>query len=187
MKFRKPWSIIRKVGLSLIIILFVYLISLHPGGHRLLQRIIPPAGHIPGRNWDKGMRVRVYTTHLLCGHQDLAVYSHPNQRFIKEVIIGDNQQPDYKIQSHGRTLIYRIQKKDWCPSCNTHQFLGINGQTVVVRYGIPLKPGPVRENLHININKLPNSERTDLIRGIPFTDNKEKLQIIEGLSELTAH
>lgn len=184
MKLRKPWSVIRKVGFSLIIILFVYLISIYPGGNQLLQRIIPPAGHIPGRNWDKGMRARVYTTYLLCGHQDSFVYNHPNQRFIKEVTSLQDPDPDYNVQHQGRMLIYRIRKKSWCPSCDTHQFLGVNNQNVVVRYGTPGKPGPVRETIRINLNRLPNSERDDLTRGIPFRDNKEKLQIIEGLSEL---
>lgn len=184
MKLRKPLSVIRKIALSLIIILFVYIISNYPGNNPLIQRIIPPWGNIPKQERDQPMRVRVYTTHLLCGHQDSAVYNQRNQRIIKEVITRYDQHPDYKIQLQSRMLIYRIQKKDWCRSCDTHQFLGIHDQNVVVRYGTPDKPGPIRETLQINIHRLPNSERDDLMRGICFHHNKEKLQIIEGLSEL---
>jgi hypothetical protein len=184
LKFHKPLSIIRKITLSLFIILVVYLISIYPGSNRLIQRIIPPSGDIPRQKWDQRMRVRVYTTYLLCGHLDSIVYNHPNQRFIKEVISLQDPDPDYKVQPQGRMLIYRIRKRDWCPSCGAHQFLGVNNQNVVVRYGTPGRPGPVRETIHIKLNRLPDSERNDLIRGILFRDNKEKLQIIEGLSEV---
>lgn len=184
MKFHKPLSLIRKIALSLIIILFVYIISNYPGNNQLIQRIIPPSGNISGQKWDQHKRVRVYTTHLLCGHQDSIIYNHRNQNFIKEVITRQNSDPDYKVQHLGRMLIYRIRKRDWCLSCDTHQFLGINDQNVVVRYGVPGQPGPIRERIHINLKRLPNSERNDLRRGIPFDDNKEKLQIIEGLSDL---
>lgn len=183
MKIYKQLSIVRKVALSLIIILTVYLITICPGSNQLIQRIIPPSDNISGRKWDQPMRIRVYTTYLLCGHQERVIYNNPSQRFIKEVISPFEQHSDYKIR-RGRKLIYRIQKRNWCPSCNSHQFLGINDQNVIVRYGTPIKPGPVREILHINVNQLPNSEREDLMRGIRFTDNKEKLQIIEGLSEM---
>jgi hypothetical protein len=174
---------IRKIAVSLMIILFVYAISNYPGNRRWMQRVIPPIHDFSGQKWSQQKRVQVHTNYLLCGHRDLMVYNHQNQYFI-ETVISHAQQANYKISHQGRTMIYCISKKDWCPSCKSCQFLSILDQNVVVRYGTPGKPGPIRETLHINIDRLPKSEREDLRKGIRFRDNKEKLQIIEGLSEI---
>lgn len=180
MKIRKRFSIIRKIGLSFIIILVVYLLINNPDNHRLIQKIIPPAGNIRGPEWGQPLRARVDTMHLLCGHRDSIVFNRGDGRSVKKTITSQH----YTVQKQGRMLVYRTKKRDRCSSCGNHQFITISVPNVVVKYGTPIKPGPVRETLRINLNRLPNSERDDLMRGIPFRDDKEKLQIIEGLSEL---
>lgn len=129
-------AVIRKIVLSLLVILVVYIFSNHLGGIKLIRQFGA-------------------STH-------------------------------YTIHRHEHSVIYRIKKTDCCASCQKHHFLVIDGQKMVVRRGTPFKPGPISEIIQINVAKLPNSERKDLNHGIPFVDEKEKLQIIESLNELMA-
>jgi hypothetical protein len=144
-----------------------------------MKQIITPSV-LPEKEWHS----KIYTTHVICGHTDLIQDDQSRINLLKEASARNHKRPDIKVLIKDHLTIYRVKKRDWCDSCRHHQFLGIRGQNIVVLKGTPRKPGPVREILKININKLPASERDDLIRGIPFQNDKEKLQIIEGLSEL---
>jgi hypothetical protein len=74
-----------------------------------------------------------------------------------------------------------------CESCQKYHFIGIRNQNLVIMKGTPIKPGPVQENIQLPVERLPDSERLDLEKGIPFQTEKEKLQLLEGLRSLIAN
>lgn len=71
-----------------------------------------------------------------------------------------------------------------CPICGREQFIGIYHDKVAVFYGRPDRRGPVKEVMTLAVGRLPEQEKQDLDKGIVFSDSKEKLQLIEGLSSL---
>ncbi|HEX2952983.1 MAG TPA: BofC C-terminal domain-containing protein [Bacillota bacterium] len=84
----------------------------------------------------------------------------------------------------GNVLILKRTEEGLCSVCQKEQFFGIAKEKVVIYYGRPNRPGPVKEITSIPYDRLPEQEREDLSRGIIIRNSREKLQLLEGLSSL---
>ena len=182
---RFPLSLIRKISVSFIIVILVFGIARSPGVLKYVKQI---RGELkwPFERPSPLITTRVYITHLLCGHHDLVTNENQKMKLIKEATCNYHPSGELIIRTKDQQRLYYFKETGWCSSCSRYKFLGIQGSNIVVRNGTPWKPGPVQEIVKLSLSHLPFSERQDLRIGIPFTNEKEKLQIVESLSELMA-
>ncbi len=179
-KFRKSSRLIfRIIGLTLSVVVLGFILMKSPEIIQSVKQFITPSVLPPGR-W----QAKTHTTHLFCGHAQIIRDDSKTADFFKEAGANHGKNPNFEVRTNEHLIIYRVKKNDWCNSCRRNRFLGIQGENVAVLRGTPLQPGPVQEIININAGILPDSERNDLIRGIPFANEREKLEVLEGLSGL---
>lgn len=85
-------------------------------------------------------------------------------------------------QGDGMTLI--SNDEGYCPICEQEEFLGVLDGKVAVFYGRPERRGPIKEVTVLDVKSLPQQEQFDLAKGLIIKTDKEKLQLIEGLTSL---
>lgn len=118
-----------------------------------------------------------------CRHQTVEQSTFVSEKALKDFL--SRYHPQWKtVQSGPAKLKARTEVHRLCPDCRQYQFLGIQSGKVVIMRGTPAQPGPVVQSISLDIRILPKAEREDLERGIPFKDEKEKLQLLEGLNGL---
>ncbi len=84
----------------------------------------------------------------------------------------------------GRVLRVAHELNQLCPTCRRGRFLGVAEGLVAIYAGTPRYRGQVIEVTKIVANALPAAELADLEHGIILRDDKERLQILEGLAAL---
>lgn len=147
-----------------------------PGLGNILKKIITPSISKVDREWF----LELDKTYSLCGHSQTWQHRYMSRKLFNQAL---KENPGYRLKTTKDNLqVYAMQIPDFCAGCRNKQFLGIRDQQVAIIRGTPEKPGPVLEKTNIKITDLPKSELEDLQKGIPFKNNKEKLQLIEGLS-----
>lgn len=147
------------------------------------DKILPPFAFFHKQEFELTLR----KTYLQCRHVEIIRKKFNSVPALKAYVRANRYTPErnnQKPSSLKNSLVYTAFISGLCRTCSTHRFLGIRGEQVMVIYGIPSQPGPVQENTGIDIRRLPASEISDLEKGIPLKDDKEKLQIIEGLKGL---
>jgi len=85
-------------------------------------------------------------------------------------------------KSRGLQLTYEI--KGLCPSCRRSHFLGTWGGFVAVFTGLPGRGSSLLKMTSIPVESLPRAELEDLQKGIVYRSERERLQILEGLTAL---
>lgn len=122
---------------------------------------------------------------ILCGHSLSLQKTYPTKLAI-DAFLKRHENCIPRINT-GHIISCQEQVSDFCPTCRDKQFLGVRDQEVVVIRGTPGRPGPIKERTLIKIKFLPNAEIADLKSGIAFRDEKEKLQLLEGLNGLVSN
>jgi len=117
----------------------------------------------------------------LCGHTEIYKSTYNNESELQKVI---EQYPNPEIERQPNLYKVTLRISDWCGSCRQNRFLGVENKEVIVRRGTPNKPGPILESTGFLTLALPEAERVDLAKGIPFVDEEEKLELLEGLNSL---
>lgn len=177
-----PWSrltLLRVIGISLLIILVVYWGLKHnPMVISEIRKILFPSDTVSPQRWILESQ-KLYN---ICGHVESKRTEYHREGPFKAVI--ENHSKEIK-KVNNQSYTYLENNHDLCDSCKKNQFLGLDGQQIAVFRGVPSKPGPITERIVINLNKLPGAEVEDLKKGIPFQDGKEKLQLLEGLNGLS--
>lgn len=169
--------IVRILMVSLIVGAMVYLAYQNPGIVRLIRRMTSPVV-TPQKEWT----LRMSTIYLLCDHQETE-----QKRFTSlESLQAELQlyQGSETPTIGGNSYLLSFSQPNLCHSCQENQFLKAQGQQVVIIRGTPAKPGPAQNKIPFKVNELPEAERKDLERGIPFKDQKDMLQLMEGLKGL---
>lgn len=172
-------SLLRIITISLIIILTVWGTFRSPEMIRILKQIAAT----PSVLFTKPVyRVRLDFQYRECDHHRFTEASFASLNQLKTRL---QKYGHYQLQKQSdRHYICRIGTEGFCASCRDYQFLGISGSNVAVFRGTPRKPGPVKEITVLKAEQLPATERQDLSKGITFRDDKEKLQLLEGLNGL---
>ena len=130
----------------------------------------------------KSYILELRTTHPQCGHPDIEQKVYSSKYALNKAL---SKEAGFKYQKKvGNNYFYIKQGSVWCESCTKNQYLGIFEGKVAVFRGTPEKPGPVSETTEIRTDLLPKVELEDLKEGIRFADDKEKLQLLEGLDGL---
>lgn len=172
-------SILRVITISLIIVITVWGTFRSPEMFRVFKRIAAT----PSMLFSKPIyHVRMDFQYRECAHHRITDASFVSLNRLQSALrkYGRYQleeQPDHRY-------VCRIWTDGYCASCRDHQFLGISGSNVAIFHGTPLLPGPVKELTQLKVEHLPATERQDLSKGIIFRDDKEKLQLLEGLNGL---
>lgn len=132
----------------------------------------------------ESITVQVTDLYLGCQHTEeysKVIKSEELSTLLKEVEDWEIKRVDKK------NLILTRKNNGLCPICRQEEFLGIHGENIVIYFGRPDRPGPVKEVTPIKILSLPEKEIADLKRGVVFKDQKEKLLILEGYSGLSEY
>lgn len=172
-------SLLRIITISLIIVLTVWGTFRSPEMIRILKRIAAS----PALLFTQPVyRVKLDFRYRECNHHRFSEVSFTSLNRLKT---GLQKYGRYQLQKQpDHHYICKIETNGFCASCRNHQFLGISGSNVAVFRGTPTKPGPVKEVTVIKAEQLPATERRDLANGIIFKNDKEKLQLLEGLNGL---
>ncbi|MGQ9778534.1 MAG: BofC C-terminal domain-containing protein [Bacillota bacterium] len=129
--------------------------------------------------------IKASVLHTLCGHETPV---QKVDRRVLAVLAGRSVGARYAgwelVTKGPQGLSLRTARRDLCPRCRRLRFLGVADGVVAVYEGTPAHPGRVLERTAIRVEALPLPEQTDLRRGIPFADAKERLQLLEGLAAL---
>lgn len=176
-------AIIRICGVSLLIILVA--VAIKTGAIQSISRQIRTMVWHPQTPWS----LEIEQTFLKCGHRLHLENTYSSETAIRSYV---RRHPEYRFaKSRAAQARHRLsgveELADYCPTCRTKQFFGIRDQQVVVLRGTPGQPGPVKEKTSIQLRLLPAVELDDLRKGIPFQNEKDKLQLIEGLNGLTTN
>lgn len=137
----------------------------------------------PRRTQRATVVTNIYT---VCGHKRLGANPNPSMLDRLAGDITGARFGDWRIVSADRRelhLAYEI--RELCPSCKRARFLGISDGFVAVFSGTPAHRGEPVEITGIPAEALPQREMADLKRGIAFSGDKERLQLLEGLAALT--
>ncbi len=176
------WSkliLFRVIGISLLITVVIFWGLRHnPRAIEKFRRIISPSNTASPRKWI----LESQKLHTMCGHMESKRTEYFKEEPFKAVIKNYSRQVE---KVNNQSYRYLENNNNLCESCRKNQFLGIDGQQIVVYRGTPDRPGPITERIEINLSKLPEEEIEDLKKGIPFRDGKEKLQLLEGLNGLS--
>ena len=84
----------------------------------------------------------------------------------------------------GTVIVLQQEEPSLCSVCMREEYMGTHAGKVVIFHGRPERSGPIKEIFPLNVNELPEAEAHDLEKGIIFHDQREKLQLLEGLSSL---
>jgi len=129
--------------------------------------------------------VSVVTLYSTCGH------SAPDGRANPAAVTNLENGPvgarfgDWRLLDRsGRRLRLAYEVDGLCPVCRKSRFLGVHDGLVAIYAGIPGRRGEVLEVTRIPAEALPRAELADLEQGIAFKDNRERLQLLEGLASL---
>jgi hypothetical protein len=178
-KISLSWVRISLICITVIVI--VIMVSHQPGVEKLVKKIMTPSLATSEKEWI----LELDKTFILCGHSESVRSSYSSLELL-QAAIQDSHGYELK-KAKGNLQVYVMPVRDYCSNCLNNQFLGINEQNVAVIRGIPEKPGPILEKVAIKIDDLPKLELEDLQKGIPFKNDKEKLQLIEGLKGLSTN
>lgn len=185
----KYLKVIRVTVISLLVVLVTYGLSRNPGIIKDFKQMISPTAFISRNQLD----LEIQTIYLQCGHtESVHQYYKSKTALLKSVQetfqVSHNEGPSGTVRQKDKYTYWMIiNAAGLCESCQKHHFFGIHNQNLVIMKGTPLKPGPVQETIQLPLERLPDSERLDLEKGIPFQSEKEKLQLLEGLSSLIAN
>ncbi|MCL6590551.1 MAG: BofC C-terminal domain-containing protein [Firmicutes bacterium] len=184
MNFVKKYrQLIRVMLISLLIIVVVYGLSRNPGMIDDFKQMISPAAFISQIQWN----LEIKTIYLLCKHTESVHRHYPSKTALLKSVPQTIQAAHHLRQKDKHTYYFIVNAAGLCESCREHQFFGIQNGKLAVMKGTPIKPGPIQENIQLPVDQLPDSERLDLEKGIPFQSEKEKLQILEGFKSLIAN
>ena len=176
-------TLFRIIGISFLIVIVA--VAVKTGSFRGITRQIRAAVWHSQTPWS----LEIDLTFLKCDHHLNLENVYPSETAIRNYL---KRHPEYRLAKE-QTALTRNRLSgaedldDYCPTCRSKQFLGIRKQQVMVLRGTPGQPGPVKEKITIQAHLLPAAELADLQKGIPFRDEKEKLQIIEGLNGLVTN
>lgn len=171
------------VWIRLAVIIMIIMVSIgvgyrYPKVTKGIQNIFSTVSLFRSEPWT----LEKITVFKECRHQTVEQSTFASAKDIKTFL---SKCPQGEIVENGQAKIKtQIEEEGFCSSCNQYQFLGIKSGKVVIMRGTPDKPGPVIQSIPMDVHLLPMAEREDLQRGIPFKDEKEKLQLIEGLNGL---
>ena len=179
---RDLWSnlrLLRVLGISLLIITtVVWTFKNNPRAVGKLKQMMFPSETSSPQRWILDSQ----KLHTICGHLESKRTEYVKEGSFKAIIKNYSKQVE---KVNNQSYRYLERSYDLCNSCRNNQFLGLNGQRIAVFRGTPDNPGPIMEQIEIDLSKLPMEEKEDLKKGIPFRDGKEKLQLLEGLNGLT--
>lgn len=141
------------------------------------------------RPWNPGVEqstLEAEVIYLACGHRGAR---RPVDRAIRAMLARSKSGVSiegWKIVSRqGRSMRVLYKDSRACPTCRGARFLGITSNGFVAVFsGTPANPGSPLAMTKIRADDLPEPELLDLQRGIPFMTEKERLQILEGLTAL---
>lgn len=175
-----PRALLRLLAVLLVITATVIWAYLNPDTTLKIKQKLMRSAMIPLKKEASILEIRL--EHPLCGHTEIKRINYQSkERYQAEL----RRISDYRVlKGKGDRLIYVCKGSDLCDSCQNHFFMGISGEKVVIFRGTPAKRGPVMEATDITAKLLPKVEKIDLEKGIPVKDDKEKLQLIEGLHGL---
>ena len=124
----------------------------------------------------------VYT---ICGHRTQGGKINPSvAAILAERPIGARLGDWRLLGRDGQFLHVAHELNQLCPTCRRGRFLGVAEGLVAIYAGTPKYRGQVLEVTKIMANALPAAELADLERGIIVRDERERLQILEGLAAL---
>jgi len=174
----KPIFWIRLGVITLIVGVTIGIGYRYPEVTREIQKIFSAVSIQQSELWT----LEKITVFKKCRHQTVEQSTFASIKALKDFVM---KHPQWETVGSGPTKFQTIiEVHDFCSDCQQYQFLGIKSGKVVIMRGTPAKPGPVIQAISMDVQLLPEAEREDLQRGIPFKDEKEKLQLIEGLNGL---
>ncbi len=130
---------------------------------------------------DTSWQLTLIKKYELCGHTEISQSIYQSESELQKII---QQYPGAEVKRELNRYEVTIRIADWCESCRRHRFLGVDDKEVVVKRGVPGQPGPVLELTGLLIQMLPVTEISDLRKGIPFVNEEEKLELLEGINSL---
>jgi hypothetical protein len=138
--------------------------------------LILPSTKVPE---EKMIILELQTEYSLCKHLEIEQIEYKSDDQLQQDL---EDKTGYRlVEALEDRHIYKRVVNDVCKNCKDNQFIGIAEGKIAIFKGTPNQPGPVSEYLNIQIDLLPQAELNDLSKGIPFKDDKEKLQLLEGL------
>ncbi|TCL56478.1 BofC-like protein [Hydrogenispora ethanolica] len=179
MKLPAFYRVMLRIGVAVLVVAATFAWAVHnPRKIDQLRGMLAPA--VKERPAQRFLEIR--SEYTLCGHWKLDKVAFPSEDSLQAAV---EKHPEYQFQKQsGNRYSYSVSVSGYCDSCRDNRFLGMDRQDVAVFRGTPSRPGPVVERVTLRVHFLPQSELDDLIKGIPFRDSREKLQLIEGLNGL---
>lgn len=173
----KRWQIRGLIVLSVIVVSMGLAVR-YPHILKYFREIFPSFSVSKGNPWVLDLR----TVYRQCGHEEHQSFEYLGEGALQKAMTKYSELQVNEINPYFVSATNHL--KQFCPTCHQNAFLGLSERKVAVIRGTPAHPGPVAELTDIVIDRLPEAEKNDLKAGIPFHDEKEKLQLLEGINGL---
>lgn len=161
------------------VILLCAAASLAAAGFLLGPRLL--TGRRPAR------RIEVRTVYTVCGHRRENGRASPSVLGLLAGRAAGARYGDWRVDyKDDRLLRLTYERNELCPACRRLRFLGVSEGFVAVFRGTPGRRGEMVEVTQIPVSRLPRAELLDLRRGIAIRDERERLEILEGLASLAS-
>lgn len=130
-------------------------------------------------------RIEVETIYTICGHRREGGRAGPSIIGLLAGRAAGARYGDWLVAQADDHLLRLVYERGLlCPACRRLRFIGVSEGFVAIIRGSPAHRGETIEVTRIPVSGLPRAELNDLRRGIPVHDERERLEMLEGLASL---